>query len=140
MKKLINWEPSHKQTNKQTLRSSILIMSLVLVCSFSNAQISVNSSGNVKLAGDLNVDKTTPNTSWLYPDETERASLGISNRKFLNCYSKNVYATNINATTIDAITYKANVTFRATDAITISSDFTLPLGSSLNLITHPCPQ
>ncbi len=79
-----------------------------MVCNLSKAQISVDSYGNVKLAGDLNVDKTTPNTSWLYPDETEKASLGISGRKFLNCYSKNIYATNINATTIDAITYKAN--------------------------------
>ncbi len=39
-----------------------------------------------------------------------------------------------------SIPSNSNVTFRATDAITISSDFSLPLGSSLNLITHPCPE
>jgi len=32
------------------------------------------------------------------------------------------------------------VSFRATNTITINGNFTLPLGSSLNLITHACPQ
>lgn len=39
-----------------------------------------------------------------------------------------------------SIPSNSNVTFRATDAITINSDFSLPLGSCLNLITHPCPE
>lgn len=32
------------------------------------------------------------------------------------------------------------VVFRATDAITINGTFEVPLGSELELITHPCPQ
>ncbi len=71
-------------------------MSLVMACSLSNAQISVNSSGNVKLAGDLNIDKYIT-TSWIYPDETNSAYLGLSNNRFLYFYSQNVDATNINA-------------------------------------------
>jgi len=30
--------------------------------------------------------------------------------------------------------------FRADNTITINGNFSLPLGSSLELITHPCPQ
>lgn len=34
----------------------------------------------------------------------------------------------------------SKVAFRATNSITINGDFTLPLGSSLELITHACPE
>ena len=35
--------------NKQTLKASVLIMSLIMVCSFSNAQIKVDASGKIGL-------------------------------------------------------------------------------------------
>lgn len=70
------------------------------------------------------------------------ADIPITNQTQFNTFDYKVYKTitiggsgnNI------SIPSNSNVTFRATDAITISSDFSLPLGSSLNLITHPCPK
>lgn len=32
------------------------------------------------------------------------------------------------------------VTFRATDNVTITGEFEVPLGSELEIITHPCPE
>ncbi len=39
-----------------------------------------------------------------------------------------------------AVPANDKVVFRATDGITINGDFEVPLGSELELITHPCPQ
>ena len=43
-----------------------------------------------------------------------------------------------NGTTI-TVPSNSKVVLRATDGITISKDFEVPLGSELDLITHPCP-
>ncbi|HPR33845.1 MAG TPA: family 16 glycosylhydrolase [Prolixibacteraceae bacterium] len=39
-----------------------------------------------------------------------------------------------------ALPFNTNTVLRATDGITINGDFSVPLGSSLDLITHSCPQ
>lgn len=66
----------------------------------------------------------------------------ITNQTQFNTFNYRVYKTITigGSGNIISIPSNSNVTFRATDAITISSDFSLPLGSSLNLITHSCPE
>jgi hypothetical protein len=75
---------------------------LLLFCHIASAQISVSTSGTVKLAADLNVFPYQ-GTCQIYPDETNCAYLGLINKQFYNAYIQNITALNINA-----INYYAN--------------------------------
>jgi hypothetical protein len=61
----------------------------------SNAQISVSSTGSVKLAGDLNVIPYTGNTCSVYPDETNMAYCGTPSKQFYKVYGQFVYGSGV---------------------------------------------
>jgi beta-glucanase (GH16 family) len=60
--------------------------------------------------------------------------LAAFNHKVYESITIGGYGSDIN------IPSNTHTVFRATDEITINGNFELPLGSSMELITHPCPQ
>jgi hypothetical protein len=89
---------------------------LVIGTALSNKDVLINGSlhatGNITFSdggagtiqfGDANTDSITFNAdviSDIRPDQTELYSLGTTDNRWLNTYTKNLYTTNLNATTI----------------------------------------